>query len=65
MDIEHFDGLSWFAGSGESHEQDGEALMRAATLCDVAPATSRKVARPPSAPGDPAMAFEPSCMRTG
>jgi hypothetical protein len=30
MDIEHFSRLSWFAGSGESHEQDGEALVRAA-----------------------------------
>jgi hypothetical protein len=30
VDIEHFSRLSWFAGSGESHEQDGEALVRAA-----------------------------------
>jgi hypothetical protein len=47
MDIEHCDGLSWFSGRGESHEQDGERLMRAKP-------------RFPSASSDPAMAFEPS-----
>jgi hypothetical protein len=52
MDIEHFGCLSWFAGSGESHEQDGEALTRAAKPCGIA--------RPRSAPSDPAMAFESS-----
>jgi hypothetical protein len=57
MDFEHCDCLSWFAGSGESHEQDGETLMRAMTLC--------KVTRPPSASGDPAMAFESSRAWTG
>src|SRR5262245_25443353 len=53
MDIEHFGGLSWFAGSGESHVQDGEALTRAAM--------SFHIARLRSAPSDPAMAFESSC----
>jgi len=51
------DRLSWFRGSGESHEQDGETLMRAATFC--------KVTRLVSAPSDPAMALEPSCARDG
>src|SRR5437762_2553198 len=49
MDIEHCDCLSWFRGSGESHEQDGERLMRATTFC--------KVPRLLSAPSDPAMAL--------
>src|SRR5947207_5923571 len=57
MDIEHVKCLSWFRGSGESHVQDGERLMRAATLC--------KVLRPASASSDPAMALEPSCARDG
>ena len=57
MDIEHVKCLSWFRGSGESHVQDGERLMRAATLC--------KVLRPVSASSDPAMALEPSCARDG
>ena len=30
MDIEHCDFLSWFSRRGESHEQDGETLSRAA-----------------------------------
>jgi hypothetical protein len=47
VNIEHCDCLSWFAGSGESHEQDGETLMRA-------------IPRRLSASSDPAMAFEPS-----
>jgi hypothetical protein len=47
MDIEHFFGLSRFCGNGESHEQDGEKLMRASL-------------RPASASSDPAMAFMPS-----
>jgi hypothetical protein len=31
MDIEHDLSLSWFRRKGESHEQDGERLSRAAT----------------------------------
>src|SRR5215470_4450769 len=52
MDIEHCDCLSWFLRKGESHEQDGERLMRAEP-------------RSLSASSDPAMAFEPSMERTG
>jgi hypothetical protein len=43
--VEHCEFLSWFCGS-ESHEQDGEMLMRGA-------------ARAKPAPGDPAMALGP------
>jgi hypothetical protein len=52
MDIEHCDCLSWFSRRGESHEQDGERLMRADP-------------RPASASGDPAMAFEAFLCTTG
>src|SRR5438094_8034375 len=41
MNIEHFS-LSWFRGSDESHEQDGEKLSRSSE----------------TASGDPAMAFD-------
>ncbi|HKA78529.1 MAG TPA: hypothetical protein VKD43_00795 [Xanthobacteraceae bacterium] len=44
MDIEHCDCLSWFSRKDESHEQDGERLIRAEP-------------RLPSASSDPAMAF--------
>ena len=53
MDIEHCDFLSWFSRRGESHEQDGETLSRAAEP------------RARTASGDPAMAFEPPLRRTG
>jgi hypothetical protein len=52
MDIEHCDCLSWFLRKDESHEQDGERLIRAQP-------------RSPSASSDPAMAFEPSMEWTG
>ena len=35
MNIEHCDCLSWFSRRGESHEQDGERLSRAAKLRDT------------------------------
>src|SRR5262249_5962102 len=47
VNIKHLDGLSWFRGSGESHEQDGKTLPRAKP-------------RFASASSDPAMAFGPS-----
>jgi hypothetical protein len=46
MNIEHGLSLSWFRRKGESHEQDGERLSRAA----LAPSKT--------ASGDPAMAFD-------
>ena len=51
MNVKHCDGLSWFSRRGESHEQDGERLSRAATF------------RGRTASGDPAMASGPSWYR--
>ncbi|MGB8043020.1 MAG: hypothetical protein WCF66_08670, partial [Pseudolabrys sp.] len=53
MHIEHCIFLSWFTASPESHEQDGEKLLRIIVM------------REATASGDPAMAFEPCLVARG